>query len=310
MTTVEPNNKKTASFKVVDAIYLAFIILPILGMILLKVLFTPASEGVQISGALIFFTIKMPIQNLPITESQVNSLGVVLIVLFACLYLTHGIRAKVKTKRQILVEWMIEKVDGLVKDNMGDFFKNFGPFIAAILAISAVSSLLTLFGLYAPTADINIVAGWSIFVFGVITYHKAICGPIDYFKSFGDPVAPLAPLNVISEFATPVSMAFRHYGNVLSGSVVGILVVTALQGLSNALFGWLPGFLGDISFLGIGIPAILSIYFDVFSGCLQAFIFAMLTMLYISGAFPEEKYVLKKQLKAEKKLKKLQAKNN
>jgi F-type H+-transporting ATPase subunit a len=105
-------------------------------------------------------------------------------------------------------------------------------------------------------------------------------------------------------------MAFRHYGNVLSGSVVGILVVTALQGLSNTLFGWLPGFLGDISFLGIGIPAILSIYFDVFSGCLQAFIFVMLTMLYISGAFPEEKYVLKKQLKAEKKLKKLQAKNN
>lgn len=85
-------------------------------------------------------------------------------------------------------------------------------------------------------------------------------------------------------------MTFRHFGNVLSGSVISVLVAAALQGLTSLLLGWLPGLLGDIPFLQIGIPAVLSLYFDIFSGCLQAFIFSMLTMLYIANGFPEEAY--------------------
>jgi len=100
----------------------------------------------------------------------------------------------------------------------------------------------------------------------------------------------MAPLNIISEIATPISMAFRHYGNVLSGAVISVLVATGLQGLSHIVLGWLPGFLGEFPFLQIGLPAILSIYFDVFSGCLQAYIFAMLTMMYVAGGFPMDEY--------------------
>ncbi|MBR6425068.1 MAG: F0F1 ATP synthase subunit A, partial [Oscillospiraceae bacterium] len=78
---------------------------------------------------------------------------------------------------------------------------------------------------------------------------------------------------------------FRHFGNVLSGVVISTILGAALQGLTASLLGWLPGVLGQIPFLQIGIPAVLSIYFDLFSGCLQAFIFAMLTMLYVANAF-------------------------
>lgn len=301
------NKKPTLSFKIVDAIYIALMILPIFSLIALKVLFNPVSEGISISGALIYFTIPMPIQDLPVTESQVNSLAVIIVITAICLYLTHGIKAGVKTKRQHIAEWLVEAMDGLIKSNMGEFFKGYAPFIGAILALSAFSSLLSLFGLYPPTSDINIVGGWAILVFAIITYYKSICGPIEYVKSFGDPVPLLAPLNIISEVATPISMAFRHYGNILSGSVIGVLIATGLQGLSSMLLGWLPGVLGDISFLGIGIPAILSIYFDVFSGILQAYIFAMLTMLYVASAFPEEKYALKKELKKKKALAKASA---
>ena len=99
-----------------------------------------------------------------------------------------------------------------------------------------------------------------------------------------------APFNIIGELATPVSMSFRHYGNVLSGVVISTLVAFALQGLSKLVLGWLPGFLGNFPFLQIGLPAILSLYFDIFSGLMQAFIFAMLTMLYIATGFPEEDY--------------------
>ena len=93
-------------------------------------------------------------------------------------------------------------------------------------------------------------------------------------------------MNLIGEFATPVSMAFRHYGNILSGAVISALIGSALTGLSNSLLGWLPGVLGDMPLLRVGLPAVLSIYFDVFSGVMQAFIFAMLTMLNVAGAVP------------------------
>ncbi|MBQ5890222.1 MAG: F0F1 ATP synthase subunit A [Clostridia bacterium] len=253
-----------------------------------------------ITGARVYFTIPMPVQDFPITESQVNSAIVMVVIFFFCLYITHGMSKKIELKRQHLAEMIVEKVDSLVKENMGEYFMGFAPFIIAIMALSAFSSLLTLFGLYPPTSDINIVGGWAVLVFFLITYYKMKCGPINYLKGFAEPVALLAPINFISEFATPVSMAFRHYGNVLSGSVISVLLGSALAGLSSMVLGNLPGFLADVPLFQMGIPAVLSIYFDVFSGCLQAFIFAMLTMMYVGGAFDLETYKQKKARKSAK----------
>ena len=291
-------NKYSAKFKAVDALLLILMILPIAFGMTLYILLTPASSGIEIAGARIFFTLDTPIQPLPITESQVNSWLVIASVFFLCLYLTHGLSAEHPTKRQHIVEWGLEQTKKLVSDNMGEYFDSFAPFVAAIMVLSAFSSLLTLVGMYPPTSDLNVVGGWAILVFVLITYYKFKCGALHYLKSFTEPVAFLTPLNVISEFATPVSMAFRHYGNILSGSVISVLVAAALQGLSAMIFGKLPGFLGEFPFLQIGIPAVLSVYFDIFSGLLQAFIFAMLTMLYISSGFPEDDYKAKLQQKA------------
>lgn len=277
-------------FRNTDIFYIVMMILPLAFAVVLKILTNVPSEGISISGARIFFTIPMPIQDFPITESQVNSLMVLITIFFFCRFITHGISERVVLKRQHLAEWAVEKVDALVNENMGEYFKGYSPFIISILALSAFSSLLSLLGLFPPTSDINIVAGWAILVFILITYYKLKCGPMYYIKGFLEPVPILAPINFISEFATPVSMSFRHYGNVLSGTVVSTLVAAALGGLSTMLLGSLPGFLADIPLFQIGLPAVLSVYFDLFSGCLQAFIFAMLTMLNISGAFPAEEY--------------------
>ena len=293
--------------KAVDALLLLGMLLPIAAGIALKVLLVPASEGIEITGAYIFFTLPLPLGGLPITETQVNSWLVMLSLLFLCLYLTRGLSEKAQTKRQHVAEWIVEQTEGLVTSNMGEYFAGFAPFIGAMLALSAFSSLLSLTGLFPPTSDINVTGGWAILVFILITYYKMKCGPVHYLKRFAEPVAFLTPLNVISEIATPVSMAFRHYGNVLSGSVISVLVAAALQGLSQIILGRLPGILGEVPWLRIGIPAVLSVYFDLFSGCLQAFIFAMLTMLYVGGAFPAEDY-FKKQEK--KKAKRLQTNNN
>jgi F-type H+-transporting ATPase subunit a len=282
-------NNKSLRFKVVDWLLIALMILPLVAGIALKVLTTPGSDGIEITGARVYCVIPMPLQDLPITESQVNSWLVMLSVLGVALYMAHGLSIKPETKRQILAEWAVEKVEGLVSDNMGARFMSFVPFIAAIMVISAFSSLTSLIGLRPPTADMNVVAGWAIVVFVIITYYKLKGGLFPYVKGFFEPVPVFAPFNIIGELATPVSMSFRHYGNVLSGVVISTLVAFALQGLSKLLLGWIP-LIGNIPFLQAGLPAILSLYFDIFSGLMQAFIFAMLTMLYIATGFPEEDY--------------------
>ncbi len=292
--------KKRISF--VDILLLAGVILPIAAGIFIKMCILPASEGMQITGAVVLYTVPLPLGGLPITEAQINSWLVIISIFFLCLFLTHGLTEKCESVRQHLAEWIVEKTENLVRANMGEYFMGFVPFVGAVLALSAFSSLLSLVGLFPPTSDLNVVAGWAILVFFLITYYKMKCGPLVYVKSFGQPVALLFPLNIISEVATPVSMAFRHYGNIVSGSLISIMLKSALTAASAMLLGWLPGFLGEIPYLAVGIPAVLSIYFDVFSGCLQAFIFAMLTMLYVAGAFPSEEYAIRREKRKQKKL--------
>lgn len=285
----------------VDILLLILTVLPLIAAIVIKVLTAPLSEGISITGAQLYFTLPMPIQDLRISAAHVNSWCVIASILALCLYFTHGVRSGIETKRQYACEWVVETLENMTVSSMGEFFRGYAPFIAAIIVLSAFSSLLSLLGLFPPTSDINIVAGWAILVFILITYYKLKGGLLNYLKGFLEPIFVMLPLNILGEVATPVSMAFRHYGNVLSGSVIAVLISTALAGLSNLVFGWLPGFIGDIPLLRIGIPAVLSMYFDIFSGCMQAYIFAMLTMLNISNGFPQDEYEKRKLKKLNKK---------
>ena len=297
--------KKSVGFIILDVFYIVMAILPLVFGLVLDILTTPKSSGgVTIAGARIYYELELfegtRFFNIIISEAQVNSVLVILTILFVCLFLTHGLKEKIELKRQHLAEIIVEKVDALVSENMGRDFSGFPPFIIAIMALSGLSSLLALLGLYPPTSDISIVGGWAILVFALITYYKLKCGPIYYAKGFLQPVFILAPINVIGEFATPVSMAFRHYGNIMSGSVISVLISAFLAWASNLVFGAIT----SLPILQVGLPAIFSLYFDIFSGCLQAFIFAMLTMLNISTAFDADEYYRRKKKKLEKKLKK------
>lgn len=297
--------KKSVGFIILDVFYIVMAILPLAFGLVLDILTTPKSGGgVTIAGARIYYELELfegtRFFNIIISEAQVNSVLVILTILFACLFLTHGLKEKIELKRQHLAEIIVEKVDALVSENMGRDFSGFPPFIIAIMALSGLSSLLALLGLYPPTSDISIVGGWAILVFALITYYKLKCGPIYYAKGFLQPVFILAPINIIGEFATPVSMAFRHYGNIMSGSVISVLISAFLAWASNLVFGAIT----SLPILQVGLPAIFSLYFDIFSGCLQAFIFAMLTMLNISTAFDADEYYRRKKKKLEKKLKK------
>ncbi len=241
-----------------------------------------------IQGAKIYYTIPV-LGGIPITESLVNTWIIMAVIVGLCAWLTHGMKVHATSKKQIVAEFLVKTAHGFVTGNMGKKFSHFTPFVATLFTLSMLSNLCSLLGAFSPTTDLSTELAWALVVFVLITYHKIKAGGVGgYFKGFAEPIFVLTPFNIISEIATPISMAFRHFGNVASGSVITTLVYAALAALSHIVLGWLPGFLGNIPLFQLGIPAILSIYFDLFSGCLQAYIFTMLTMMYIAAADPEE----------------------
>lgn len=290
--------------------------------------------NVDIHGPQIYFTIPV-LGGIPITATILNSALVTLVILAVCFFLTRNLQVRAVSKRQVVAEFLVETAQNFVNGNMGEKFAYYGPLTAALFASSLLGSLLSLLGMFAPTSDLSVTLAWALMVFVLITYTKIRAGGLGgYLKGFTQPIPVLTPFNILSELATPISMAFRHFGNIVSGGVITSLVYAALAAGSSALVSvisgtvYLPilvtvlgvallvmgirgdkmlkkilgvictvlGVLGVLAYVGIrldipvlqaGIPAVLSIYFDLFSSFMQAFIFCMLTTLYIASAAEE-----------------------
>ena len=250
---------------------------------------------VNITGPKIFWEtpISLPILGqLKITETMVVSWIVMAVITLLCIFLTRNLKVDHISRRQALAEFIVDKANHFVTDNMGEKFRYLIPFVSALFATSVVSNLISLVGLRSPTADLSVEAAWAVVVFIMITAQKIRTNGVGgYLKGFTRPIAVMTPFNILSELATPVSMACRHFGNILSGMVIDTLIYAALGVASSALFGLLPGVVGNvlskIPILSVGIPAITGVYFDWFSGCMQAFIFCMLTVMYIANAAEE-----------------------
>ena len=247
--------------------------------------------NLEVTGAKVLFNIPI-FGGIPITETIVNTWIVMALIVGLCLFLTHGMQVHARTKRQVVAEYLVGMVKNLVKNNMGERFMQYVPFIGALFSLAMLSSLISMVGMFSPTGDLSTCVGWALLVFVVITYYKIRTQHIGgYLKGFTQPVFIMTPLNMISEVATPISMAFRLFGNIASGSVVTLLLYGGLAALSSGILGLIPGAVGEvlsmIPIFQLGIPAILSIYFDLFTSVLQAFIFCMLTMMYIKLACEE-----------------------
>ena len=245
--------------------------------------------NVEINGAPIYFEL---FGCIPITATMVVSWVIMIILTGLCIWLTRDLKVQNVSKRQAVAEFLVKTAEKFVNTNMGPKFAHYVPFVAALFCLSVFSSLSSLIGCFSPTADLSTTLAWAIVVFIMITATKIRTGGLGgYLLGFTKPIAVLTPFNVISECATPISMAFRHFGNIASGMVIFTLVYAALTVANQALFGLLPGLLGDIlgsiPFLTVGVPAFLSLYFDWFSSFMQAFIFCMLTTLYIANAAEE-----------------------
>ena len=251
--------------------------------------------NIDISGAKILYTIPIDfpfLGRIEISETIAVSWLVMLIITFTCIWLTRGLRETNINKKQAFAEMLVDMAHNFVIGNMGEKFRYMIPFVAALFSTSLISNLISLVGFRSPTADLSTEAAWAGVVFIMITKQKIkSAGVGGYLKGFTTPKPLMTPFNVFSELATPVSMACRHFCNIPSGIGINGLIYAALTVASKVLLGMIPGMVGNIlsniPVLAVGIPAILSVYFDWFTAFMQAFIFSMLTVMYIANASEE-----------------------
>ena len=168
---------------------------------------------------------------------------------------------------QNFIEVFVDFFDGLTESTMGKDKMGFSPYFLTIFTFMVIANLIGLLGLRPPTADLNTTFAFGLATFFMIHISGISRKGLGYFKGFLEPMPFLLPLNIIGELATPVSLSFRLFGNILGG-----LIIMGLY------YGMLP------IIATLGIPAVLHIYFDVFSGVLQSFIFTMLSMTFIASA--------------------------
>ncbi len=289
--------------------------------------------NVNVSGAFVYFTIPI-FGGIPITQTTVSSFVVTAMLVIACLMLGRNLQKRPRGA-QVLVEKGVSMIYNLTVSAMGEHNVHWAPFMGTLFLSSICGSLIGMTGfLRSVTADLSCTLVWAIMVSVLIWYNNIKNnGFWNWLKGFSEPMAVMTPMNIVSEIAQPISMAFRHFGNVAGGGVITSILYTAFALVSSLALNWIAsvgwlmgvaliaagiviwlvnkknlirvkllaalsamlglfgvlqalGILSDVPVLALGVPAILSIYFDVFSGFVQALVFTLLSMVYIAGACP------------------------
>lgn len=217
-----------------------------------------------------------PIQ---ITETITVTWFIMAVLVILSIIFTRNLE-RVPSKVQNVIELIVDTINGLTKQTMGEDKMSFAPYIGTLMIFLAIGNLIGLLGLRPPTADVNTTMALAMITFTLIhvngTRRKGIG---KYLKGFTEPMILMTPINLIGEIATPISLGFRLFGNIVGGMIIMNLVYSALAGLSVKILG-----ASAPPIFQAFIPSILHGYFDVFAGVLQSFIFAMLTMVNVSMA--------------------------
>ncbi len=212
-------------------------------------------------------------QTVWITTSHVCILIVMLVLVIFSILANRKMKCatEVPDTFQNILELVVEKLDGVVSGTMGPSAHKFANYISTIFIFILLSNISGLFGLRPPTADYGTTFALGIITFVLIHINKVKHNSIKtIWTDMCSPLPPWLPIwlpiNIISEIAVPISLSLRLFANVLSGTVMMALVY---------------GLLAKIAIIW---PAVLHVYFDLFSGAIQTYVFCMLTMTYISQA--------------------------
>lgn len=213
--------------------------------------------------------------DIPITDTVTVTWFIMGLIAIFSYFATRNLKKKA-SGMQIVTESIVTGINDLTEQTMGSKLKGFSPYIGTLLIYVGLSNIAGLFGLRPPTADVNTTMSLAIITFLMIHIFGLKHNGFNYIKGFGKPFVAMLPLNIMGELATPISLGFRLFGNVVGGLIIMNLLYGALAGLTPAVIG--------IPIFQAGLPVLLHLYFDLFAGLLQSFIFAMLTMVFISIA--------------------------
>ncbi len=206
-------------------------------------------------------------QTVYITTSHVCMFIIIITIMIFALFARRKIMHadEIPTGFQNVVELIVEALQGFVNSSMGQHGKKYMNYVGTLFLFVFLSNISGLFGLRPPTADYGTTFSLALITFVMIQYNNFRYNKIGAITGLFQPLWFLFPINLIGEIATPVSMSLRLFGNVMAGTVMMALY-----------YGLLP------IFAKIGIPSALHVYFDLFSGAIQAYVFCMLTMVFVT----------------------------
>ena len=214
-------------------------------------------------------------QTFHLTTTHVGLLVISIVLIVLAFIVNHKIsKSNPEDTPGMLVnifELAVEMLDSMVKGIMGANGKKFRNYIATVFMFALLCNISGLFGLRPPTADYGVTFAMGVLTFLIIHYNGIKKNGAGHFTALFKPIPLLFPINLIGEIAVPLSLSLRLFGNVLSGTV---------------MMGLIYGLLSPP--ITTGIPAVLHIYFDIFSGCIQAYVFCMLTMVYVTDKIGTE----------------------
>lgn len=202
--------------------------------------------------------------GIEVVESVVITWVIMAFMLILAICMTRNLKVQNPGKRQVILETAVCGLQNMVKGIIGEEGAGYVPYLVTVIVYIGISNIIGLFGMKPPTKDLNVTGALAIMSIILIEYSGIHAkGVKRWAKSFAEPVAVVAPLNVLEIFIRPLSLCMRLFGNVLGAFVV-------------------------MELLKIIMPAILpipfSLYFDIFDGLIQAYVFVFLTSLFIKEA--------------------------
>ena len=211
------------------------------------------------------FTI--PFINVTIDEATVVSWIIMAVITVIAILLTRNLKVNGEiSKRQQILEICMEKMMNFFDNILGEHGREFMPWLMSTAIFIGASNMIGLFGFKPPTKSMQVTAAMaisSIILVQIAGVKKK--GLKKHLGSFTKPVWIVAPINILELFIKPLSLCMRLFGNVLGAFIIMELIKSVI-------------------FLKFGVPVAFILYFDLFDGFLQAYIFVFLTAIYVQEA--------------------------
>lgn len=221
---------------------------------------------IEIANKNLWFLFEIFGERIYVTETMRSTWIVSAVLIAFAFFVRHKVKSFTDKPKgfQNAIETMVEMISNLVRDTMGEKLEYFGGYFFSVFTFILVSNYVGILGLRPPTTDLSTTVPLALMTFFMIHYMGMTKQKGKYFKEYLQPIFLFLPLNIIGEFARPVSLAFRLFGNILGGLIILQLMYSMLPFVARFV---LP------------IPA--HGLFDFFAGGLQAFVFTILSMTFI-----------------------------